>query len=111
MAAILTAFVSAGVGCSAKREAGMDTVLEGVVDDLISDNEDVRSAFDALCERGVNHQDAKEELARAFMGCLREAWHAARPISAAEMRGLWEQTDDRFTDVLRLMRQNGTTGS
>jgi len=89
----------------------MDAVLEGVVDDLISDNEDVRSAFDALCQRGVNHQDAKEELARAFMGCLREAWHADRPITVAEMRGLWERTDNRFTDVLRHMRENSTTGS
>ena len=89
----------------------MDAVLEGVVDDLISDNEDVRSAFDALCARGVNHQDAKEELARAFMGCLREAWHGTRPITVAEMRGLWERTDDRFTDVLRLMRQKSTTGA
>ena len=47
----------------------MDTVLEGVLDDLIRDNDDVRATFDALCERGMNHQQAKEELARAFMGC------------------------------------------
>jgi hypothetical protein len=108
MAAMLTAFAG-GVGCSAKREAAMDTVLEAVLDDLIRDNEDVRSTFNALCERGMNHRHAKEELARAFMGCLRKAWYAARPISAEEMRGLWEQTDDRFTDVLRVMRE-GSTG-
>ena len=46
----------------------MDTVLEGVVDELIRDNEEVRSTFDALCERGKNPQDVKEELARVFMG-------------------------------------------
>lgn len=89
----------------------MDMVLEGVLDDLIRDNADVRSTFNALCERGMNHQHAKEELARAFMGCLRQAWFDARPISVEEMRGLWEQTDNRFSDVLRLMREGSTSVS
>jgi hypothetical protein len=90
----------------------MDTVLEGVVDELIRDNEEVRSTFDALCERGMNPQHVKEELARVFMGCLREAWHVAHPtIASAEMRSLWEQADHRFTNVLRLMRQGGNSVS
>jgi hypothetical protein len=110
MAAMLTAFAGIAVGFS-QEEAAMETVLEGVLDDLIRDNEDVRSTFVALCERGMNHQHAKEELARAFMGCLRKAWFDARPITAAEMRGLWEKTDHRFTDVLRLMREGSTSVS
>jgi hypothetical protein len=112
MAAMLVVFDSECVGCSARTEAAMDTVLEGVVDELIRDNEEVRSTFDALCERGMNPQHVKEELARVFMGCLREAWHVAHPtIASAEMRSLWEQADHRFTNVLRLMRQGSNSVS
>ena len=89
----------------------MDTVLEGVVDELIRDNEEVRSTFDALCERGMNPRHVKEELARVFMGCLREAWGVAQPIALVEMRSLWEQADHRFTNVLRLMRQGSNSVS
>jgi hypothetical protein len=61
---------------SKRREVAMSAVRA-----MISDNLDVARAFAAMRHRGIAEQDAQEEIARAFLGCL---WEAQR-----NMPGRW----------------------
>ena len=52
------------------------------------------NAFESMCERGMEKQDAEDEIARALLGCLWEAW-----------RGY----PDRFTEVMQELEEGKTT--
>ncbi len=64
------------------------------VENMIQINEDVRPTYDALIARGLAVKDAKEEIARALLGCM---WEANKGMP------------DRWQDVLRGLREGRTS--
>lgn len=72
----------------------MNKDLEHPVQVMIRDNPDVRKTVYALRERGASRKAAKEEIARAFLGCLWEA-NSGMP--------------DRWSDVLKSLQDGRTT--
>ncbi|HEX9323366.1 MAG TPA: hypothetical protein VF913_14805 [Xanthobacteraceae bacterium] len=61
---------------------------------MIRKNPDVRSAFKAIRGRGVPHDEAEAEIARAFLGCY---WETARGLP------------NRWPSVLSALRKGKTT--
>jgi hypothetical protein len=73
----------------------MKEVMEEAVAGLLRDNDQARSAFDAIRQRGLSRKFAEEEIGRAFLGCLFE---------------VWKGYPDRLAEVLEALR-NGRSAA
>jgi LmbE family N-acetylglucosaminyl deacetylase len=77
-----------------KAEKRARKAMLEVVGDLLRENPEARTTYTALREQGHSDIRACEELARALVGCVYEAWHGM---------------PDRWADVLRALREGRST--
>ena len=61
-----------------------------VVENILQEDENARMTYDALIARGLSGQDSREEIARAYLGCMWEVWNGM---------------PDRWLDVLSSLRE------
>lgn len=45
-------------------------LLKGAVGPILDRNEEARAAFDAMCERGLSEEEAREEIARVLLAVM-----------------------------------------
>jgi hypothetical protein len=45
-------------------------LLKGAVGPILERNEEARTAFDLMCERGLSDEDAREEIARVLLAVM-----------------------------------------
>ena len=62
--------------------------MEEMVDGLLAGNEDATAAYDAILKRGFTPSFARDEIARALLGCHWEVWRGMPDRMAEVWAGL-----------------------